>query len=162
MDEGRSADIRLTETEGGKKMKSKDMEIIIEFEDVTVDEENNQIILDLQTEHHDFGFQKIIPITEDTYTKQKLRTHLEGMESAIAEEHHYGKATFDFDSCGFFFIPEEEEDGRTPAAEDEEGYTEGQLMNKKKDELIDIAEELELDTSGTKQDLADRILEAQE
>ena len=43
----------------------------------------------------------------------------------------------------------------------EDEYTKSELMAKQKADLIHICEEMELDTDGTKEDLADRILEAQ-
>lgn len=142
-------------------------EMEIQFEDLVVDEENDRIILSLQTENHDFGFQKVIRLDEDTDTPQKLRKHLEGMASAIAKEHNYGEAHFDFNGCGYFYEPpegEEEED----ETEETGTYTEKELDAKPKDELTNIATDLDIyeeemdERSYTKAKIIEKILETQE
>lgn len=142
--------------------------MLIEFEDLDIDEENDTITLSLQTENHDYGFKKVIPLNEDTDTPQKLRAFLEGMASAIAEEHNYGKATFDFNGCGYFYVLEEEEEESGAEEEAEEGYTEDELEDKTKDELTDIASDLDVyeedmdKRTYTKAKVIEKILEAQE
>lgn len=156
MDEGRSTDIRRLKEE-------KEMEI--QFEDLVVDEEQGTITLSLQTENHDFGFKKVIRLDEDTDTPQKLRKHLEGMASAIAEEHNYDEAIFDFNGCGYFYDPPEGEEDES----DETGtYTESKLDDMNKDKLTDIASNLDIyeeemkERSYTKAKIIEKILEAQE
>lgn len=160
MDEGRSTDIRRLKEE-------KEMEI--QFEDLVVDEENDTITLSLQTENHDYGFQMVIPINDETDTPQKLRTFLEGTaSSAIAEKHNYGEAHFDFNSCGYFYEQEETEDETEDEAEETKTYTEDELDDFNKEELTDIASNLDIyeeemkDRSYTKAKIIEEILEAQE
>jgi hypothetical protein len=130
----------------------------IEFENLVIDEENSKITLHLQTEHHDFGFKKVIPLNDETDTPQKLKAYIEGMAAALAAEYGYDEATFAWETCGYI--------GRIdmPGA----AYTEEELSGMSKSELLDAANKAGVYTEDmeksryTKAMIIEKILEAQE